>query len=145
MRIHQLFLSIATLGLALVCSTNVQAQAAAPDVHQARVEQRIRDMYATLHITQAQEAEWNAFAQVMLDNAQKMDMTLKQYGTDRRKLSAPQILSNYAAISAAHAQNVERLSSALGVLYANLSLEQQRIADSIFSQRAARDSDERRP
>lgn len=123
----------AALALALMFSSGAHAQAAAaPESRQAKVEERIRDMYATLHITKAQDAEWNAYAQVMLDNAQAMDAAVQQSGGDRSKLSAAQILDNYAAISAQHAQNVEKLSAAFGVLYAGLSPDQKQAADEMF-------------
>ena len=120
------------LGLTFSAGAHAQGATAAPDARQIKVEQRIRDMYATLHITKAQDAEWNAFAQVMLDNAQAMESTLQQKGGDRSKLSAPQIMDNYAAISMQHAQNVARLSAALEVLYAGLSTDQKQMADELF-------------
>ena len=133
MRSRFFFIASVALALAFVFSSAACAQpGASPDHRQAKVEARIRDMYATLHITRAQEAEWDAFAQVMLDNAQAMDRVVKQYGTDRATLNAAQILDNYAAISDQHARNVERLSAAMEVLYASLSLEQKQIADAMF-------------
>jgi outer membrane receptor for monomeric catechols len=127
-------LAPAALALALACSTAVQAQTAAAtqDSRHAKVEQRIRDMYTTIHIQPAQDAQWNAYAQVMLDNAQAMDAVTRQSGGDRGAHNAAEILDNYAAISAQHAQNVERLSAAFDVLYASLSAEQKRAADEMF-------------
>jgi hypothetical protein len=75
------------LGLTFSAGAHAEGVAATPDARQVKVEQRIRDMYATLHITKAQDAEWNAFAQVMLDNAQAMEITVQQKGGDRSKLS----------------------------------------------------------
>lgn len=127
------FIAPAALALALVVSSAAQAQiTAAPNSHEARVEQRIRDLYATLHITRAQDTEWNAFAQVMLNNAKAMEATVGQHGGSRATLSAPEILDNYAAISAQHALNVEKLSAAFAVLYASLSPAQQHTADEMF-------------
>lgn len=123
----------AALALTLVFLPGAHAQTtAAANSRQAKVEQRIRDMYATLRISKAQDAAWNVFAQVMLDNAQAMEATVQQNGGDRSKLSAPQILDNYATISAQHAQNVEKLSAAFNVLYATLSPEQKHAADEMF-------------
>jgi hypothetical protein len=120
------------LGMTFSPAAHAQGTPAVQESRQVKVEQRIRDMYATLHITNAQDAEWNAFAQVMLDNAQAMDTAVQQKSGDRSKLSAPEILNSYAAISTQHAQNVERLSAALEVLYAGLSPEQKRMADELF-------------
>ncbi len=116
-----------------------------PNARQAKVEARIRDMYATLHITKQQEPAWDAFAQVMLDNAQAMDTAVKQYGTERAKLNAVQILDNYAAISEQHARNVERLSAAMEVLYASLTPEQQQTADAMFRMSMRRKMEPKKP
>ncbi len=132
----------AALALTLVFSPGAHAQTAAANSRQAKVEERIRDMYATLHISKAQDAAWSAFAQVMLDNAQAMEATIQQNGGDRSKLSAPQILGNYAAISAQHAQNAEKLSAAFEVLYASLSPEQKQAADEMFRKSAERRAEE---
>lgn len=133
MRSRSFFIVSVALAFAFVFSSAACAQSpASPDRRQAKVEARIRDMYATLHITRAQEPQWDAFAQVMLDNAQAMEMAVKQYGTDRATLNAAQILDNYAAISDQHARNVERLSAAMEVLYASLSPQQKQMADAMF-------------
>jgi periplasmic protein CpxP/Spy len=135
----------AALALILTFSLGAHAQTtAAANSHQAKVEERIRDMYATLRISKAQDTAWNAFAQVMLDNAQAMEATLQQNGGDRSKLVAPQILDNYAAISAQHAQNAERLSAAFGVLYAGLSPEQKQAADEMFRNRSEKKAEEQK-
>ncbi len=131
----------AALALSLAFSAGAHAQTAT-DSRQAKVEKRIRDMYATLHISNAQDAAWNAFAQVMLDNAQAIEATIQQTAGDRSKLSAPQILDNYAAISAQHAQNAERLSAAFGVLYAGLAPDQKQAADEMFRSTAEKRSEE---
>ncbi len=135
MRIKPSFFMAAALVLGLTHAPGAQAASGAPADRQTKVEARIRDMYATLHITKAQDDEWNAFAQVMLDNAQAMDAAVKQYGGDRDKLSAPQIIDNYAAISAQHARNVSRVSAALEMLYADLSPDQKKLADEMFRKR----------
>ena len=134
MRIKPSFFMAAALALGMT-ATGAWAASGAPADRQAKVEARIRDMYATLHITKAQDAEWNAFAQVMLDNAQAMDAAVKQYGGARDQLSAPQIIDNYAAISAQHARDVSRLSAAVEMLYADLSPDQKKLADEMFRQR----------
>jgi len=105
---------------------------AADGSRQQKVEQRIADMHATLHITQAQEAQWDAFAQVMLDNAQAMDGLLTRGAGDLATQTAPQILQNYAVITQQHAQNVQKLSAAFNALYTDLTPEQKKAADEMF-------------
>ena len=134
MRIKSSLFMVAALALG-VSASGAWAAADAPAGRQEKVEARISDMYATLHITKAQDAEWNAFAQVMLDNAQAMDGAVKQYGGDRSKLSAPEIIGDYEQIAAQHAQNVARLAAAVSMLYADLSPEQKTLADAMFRER----------
>src|ERR1700759_2603826 len=43
-----------------------------------RVENRIKELHAQLHITPAEEPQWNQFAEVMRENAREMDQTLMQ-------------------------------------------------------------------
>lgn len=104
---------------------------------QAKVEARIADMYATLHITKAQDADWNQFAQVMLDNAQAMDATIGKAGADDATRTADQIMAGYAAVSQQHAQNVQKLSAAFTTLYATLTPDQKKAADEMFRAKAA--------
>ena len=119
-------------------STATPPAAAAPAAGTTRqkVEQRIADMYATLRITQAQERQWNDFAQVMLDNAQAMDALAQKNAADTSTQDAEQILQSYAAITQQHAQNVQRLLPAFRTLYASLSPEQRKQADDMFRERA---------
>ena len=114
---------------------NTTAPAKPAQSREERVEQRIADMYATLHITHAQDALWNQFAQVMLDNAQAMDAAVAKANGDVEKQSALDILDNYATIAQQHAENVQRLSGAFSVLYAALSPEQKKDADEMFRAR----------
>ncbi|MDE3176276.1 MAG: Spy/CpxP family protein refolding chaperone [Pseudomonadota bacterium] len=134
MRLNAYVFASAALALTLSWSSGGFADdaAAAPDKRQALVEARIRDMYATLKITKEQDADWNAFAQVMLDNAQAMDATAKQDGGDRDKMSAPENLNRYASIAERHAQNVSRMAGAMQMLYADLTPQQKEIADDMF-------------
>jgi periplasmic protein CpxP/Spy len=112
------------------------AAGSAGESRQAMVEQRIADLHATLNITKAQEAEFDKFAQVMLDNAQAMDMLTSKAGADRDSQSAVQVLGTYAEVSQLHAQNVKKLSVAFRPLYASLSPDQKKTADEMFRARA---------
>lgn len=105
--------------------------------HRAKVEQRIADMHATLHITQAQEPQWDSFSQVMLDNAQAMEALLDKKAGASSMLTATEIMQSYAAIAQQHAQNVEKLSAAFDTLYAGLTVDQQKAADEMFRMTAA--------
>jgi protein CpxP len=136
-------LASAALGVALLLpvaswaqtTTAQPAAASSGESREQRVEQRIADMHATLHITSAQEKQWDSFAQVMLDNAQAMDGVMGKRA-DPATLSAEQSLAEYAAITQQHAQNVQKLSTAFHMLYGSLSAEQKKSADEMFRSNA---------
>lgn len=113
-------------------STTTAQQAGSP---RERVEQRIADMHATLHITAAQEPEWDRFSQVMLDNAQAMDAMRTQKADNAATATAAQIIQTYADVAQQHAQNVAKLSTAFQPVYASLTAEQKKAADNMFRMR----------
>ena len=98
----------------------------------ARVEQRIADMHATLHITAAEEKDWDQFADVMLANAQAMDSLLSTNAGKEATQNAEQILQTYAQITQLHAANVQKLSTAFEKLYTSLTSDQKKAADEMF-------------
>ncbi|HVC18105.1 MAG TPA: Spy/CpxP family protein refolding chaperone [Rhodanobacter sp.] len=101
-----------------------------------RVEQRIADMHATLHITASQEAQWDSFSQVMLDNAQAMDTAIGKNASTTTPRTAKEIMDTYARIAELHAQNVQKLSNAFDTLYAGLTADQKKAADEMFAMKA---------
>ncbi len=124
----------------IVTATTATPAAAAPAAEltgnpRERVEQRIADMHATLHITDAQEAEWDRFSQVMLDNAQAMVAMHTQQAATSGTATAEQIMQTYSDAAKQHAVNVEKLTTAFHPLYAALSAEQKLAADDMFRMR----------
>jgi hypothetical protein len=113
-------------------ATTVQTEAARHE----KVEQRIADLHATLHITPAQETLWGTFAQVMLDNAQAMQDTHAANAAQADTRTAQEILQAYSATAMQHAQNIEKLSAAFGPLYTALTPEQKTAADDMFRTKA---------
>jgi len=105
--------------------------------HREKVEQRIADMHATLHITAAQEPQWDSFSQVMLDNAQAMEALAGKNADPAATRTATQVLQTYAAVAVQHATNVQKLSTAFDALYAGLTADQQKSADEMFRTSAA--------
>ena len=100
-----------------------------------RVEQHITQMHAQLHITPAQQAQWDQFAQVMRDNAKGMDQILEQRGASLASMTAPENMQSYAQIAQQHAQDMQKLSAAFQTLYSGLSDEQKKNADEVFRAR----------
>jgi hypothetical protein len=99
-----------------------------------RAEAHIKSLHERLHITAAQEPQWNALAQVMRDNAQHMHMAITQRQEAAKTLTALDDLKAYQAIADAHAQGLQKLIPAFEALYAVMSDEQKGNADAVFSQ-----------
>ena len=97
-----------------------------------RVEQRISDLHARLHITPDQQAQWDQFAQTMRDNAQRMQQTAQDRATKITTMNASENMQSYAQIAMQHAQNLQNLAASFQPLYASLSPDQQRTADTMF-------------
>jgi periplasmic protein CpxP/Spy len=96
------------------------------------VEQRITSLRAKLQITAAQEPQWNQFAQVMRDNAKRMDDAFQQRTQGITTMNAEENMASYAQVAAAHAQGMQNLAPAFHALYASMPDIQKRAADQVF-------------
>ena len=97
-----------------------------------RVEQHITQLHAQLHITPAQQAQWDQFAQVMRGNAKDMDQKLEQRAADFTSMNAVENMQSYAQIAQQHAQDTQKLATAFQTLYGDLSDAQKKNADVLF-------------
>jgi periplasmic protein CpxP/Spy len=97
-----------------------------------RVENRIKELHAQLHITPAEEPQWNQFAEVMRENAREMDQTLTQRAQQFSTMNAVQNLQSYAQLAEAHAQRVQKLVPAFENLYNAMPEQQRQLADQVF-------------
>lgn len=96
------------------------------------VEQRISDMHAQLKITDAQSKPWDAFAQVMRDNAQKAAQAFHNRAEKFSSMNADEVMKSYAQLAQDHADNMQKLSTAWSSLYAVLSDDQKQTADAMY-------------
>ena len=114
--------------------------------HEDRIEERLKQLHSQLRITSAQEPQWNAYAQVMRDNAAAMDQSAQQENqliktrADKGTMSAVDDLKAYEAAVDAHAQRVQqysdglkKLEPAFESLYASMSDSQKKTADAMFN------------
>ena len=97
-----------------------------------RVEGRIAGLHARLHITQAQEPQWQQFAQVMRDNARALDQAYEQRFQRLSSMTAPENMQSYAQIAEQQAQDAQKLVPAFQALYSTLSDQQKQAADQVF-------------
>ncbi len=97
-----------------------------------RVEARITDLHSRLKITDAQASQWDAFAQVMRDNAKAMTTALDQRAAAAKTASAVDDMRSYLAVTQAHADGMAKLEPAFENLYNAMSPDQQKNADVVF-------------
>lgn len=97
-----------------------------------RVEKHITDLHAQLHITPAQQTEWDQFAQVMRENAASMSKAMEQRRSTFDTMNAADNMQSYAQIAQQHADNMQKLSTTFKALYAVMSDDQKKNADEVF-------------
>jgi hypothetical protein len=125
---------------AAAAATTPPAAAAAP-AHRsasAQVERQITRLHSQLKITAAEAPQWDAFTQVMRDNAMALDDAYQQRSAQFANLNAVDGLKNYQQIVQAHADGLNKLVPAFATLYAAMSPEQQKTADEVFHYQAER-------
>jgi periplasmic protein CpxP/Spy len=103
------------------------------------VEQQITDLHDELNITDAESTQWNAYAQVMRDNAERTGQALKDRHQKMEGMNADDSMKSYAQLAQLNADNMQKLSSAFSALYAVLSPEQKQTADELFKNRPPRE------
>jgi hypothetical protein len=97
-----------------------------------KVEAHINAMRRQLHITTAQETQWNAVAQVMRDNAHAI-ADLREEGAEQAKsMTAIDHIKAYAAITDAQAAGIHKFLPAFQALYDTMSDAQKKTADALF-------------
>ena len=91
-----------------------------------RVEARITELHSRLKITDAQATQWDAFAQVMRDNAKSMTDALDKRAAAAKTATAVDDMRSYQAVTQAHADGMAKLVPAFESLYNAMSPEQQK-------------------
>jgi hypothetical protein len=117
-----------------VAAQPASASAPAGSRREARVEERIAQLHSSLKITSAQEAQWAPFADAMRENARTMADLYRQRIAQRDTMSALDDMKQYQQITQANADGTKRLVDAFEPLYASLSPEQKKLADTSFRQ-----------
>ena len=101
----------------------------------AAVEKRIKELHSRLHITAAQQTQWDNLVQVMRDNAKAMIDLQKQRASDVNSMSAVDAVKSYAAVIQAHEAGMNKFVPAFQALYDSMSDQQKKIADAMFRSR----------
>ncbi len=97
-----------------------------------RIEKRIKKLHADLKITPAQETLWNNVAQVMRENHEQMDKLTKAREKGAKTMTAVEDLKSYSEIIDANAVGLKKFIPPFEALYASMSDEQKKNADTFF-------------
>jgi periplasmic protein CpxP/Spy len=97
-----------------------------------RGEAHITNMHAKLKITSAQEDQWAKVAEVMRDNAKKMDALTDARKANAKTMNAVDDLKSYGEIADAHADGIKKFSPVFATLYTSMSDAQKAEADELF-------------
>ncbi len=117
-------------------TTPLQHQAAvgATQTKGETVEERITNLHAALKITPAQDADWNAVAQAMRENAASMEkLVASDRTTPPQNMTAVEDLKTYQKFAQAHVDGLKNLISSFETLYSAMPDAQKKIADAVFS------------
>lgn len=132
-----LLLSLPAAGLAQSASAPPSAAAPAPNpppdnAAQQRVEARIKQLHAQLHITSAQEPQWDQFAQTMRDNARDIDEAAMRRAQQFPTMTAVENMQSYEKLAEAHVQHLQKLIPTFQAVYDAMSPDQKKVADQVF-------------
>ena len=97
-----------------------------------RTEARIKDLQTKLKITPAQEDLWKKVTEVMRDNAKTMDTLIQARFEKAKTMNTVEDLKSYSEITQAHADGLKNFIPAFEALYASMSDEQKKDADTLF-------------
>ena len=125
------FVTCATLATTLIFASGI-ALANNKDVHEDRTELRINDLHTKLKITSTQEDQWSKVAQTMLQDAKTMDELTQTRVDHAKNMTAIDDLKSYGEIADAHANGIKKLIPVFNDLYASMTDEQKKVADTFF-------------
>ena len=110
----------------------------APAPAAALVEARIKELHSKLHVTTAQETQWNNVAQMMRDNAKAMVSLQKDRAQDAKStdMNAVDVFKSYSAVIDAHADGIHKFIPVFQAFYDTMSEAQKKTADALFRSRA---------
>ena len=105
-----------------------------------RVEARLAYIRTALKITDAQQAQWNAFAETLRNQARSADQRAHEFRAQREQSARerPNAIARLEREQQRHAASATRINELLTVqrpLYLALSAEQKAIADELLAPR----------
>jgi len=128
---HPIVLAFAT---SLLCAIAILASTSASkaDDEASHIEQRIKALHSRLGIMQSQEERWGKLAQVMRENGIALN-ALVQARKAKGAMNAVDDLKSYSEILDAEAAGLRKFIPPFEDLYAQMSEEQKKNADRLFT------------
>ncbi len=126
----------AATGAAPKATAESPASPAMPGNVEQRVEEHIRQLHAQLHITPAEQPQWDRFADIMRENARAMDQEFTLRRQQFPTMNALQDMQSYEKMAEMHAQHLQRLVPSFENLYNAMPAEQQKLTDRVFRENA---------
>lgn len=117
--------------LAMLSFTSVQVLADKTSAVE-HVEARITKLHTQINITPAQEEQWNKVAEVMRDNAKRLDALTDMRKKAAKTMTAVDDLKSYSEVATAHVEGIQKLIPLFETLYNSLSDAQKKEADEAF-------------
>ena len=106
-----------------------------------RVEARLAYVRTALKITDAQQAQWSAFADTVREQAKRADQRMQEFRAQRDQGATrekPNAIARLERQQQLYAESANRINERLAVqrpLYEALSIEQKAIADEVLAPR----------
>jgi len=95
-------------------------------------EGQIKQLQGALNITDAQKELWNNLTQVMRENAKDMDAFTKDRAENAKTMNAVERMKLHSQITEAHLGQLKKFIPPFEALYASMSDEEKKSADTIF-------------
>ena len=121
--------------LAQASTSPATTEPAPPAEKSDPVEARIKELHRKLHITAAQQTQWDNLVQVMRDNAKAMYDLEKERKEEAKNMTAVDAVKSYQAVIEAHEAGMAKFVPAFQALYDSMSNAQKQTADAMFRSR----------
>jgi hypothetical protein len=117
-------------GMGMMCMMGEHPRMAMRDQAMAQqVEQRIANLKVRLKITDAQAAQWDAYAAALREAAKAMGAQRAEMREKARAATFPERIALHEAMLASHLEQLRKVTAAAAALYAALADDQKKLAD----------------
>jgi Mg-chelatase subunit ChlI len=123
---------LANANTSFAASSKKKSPAVARTSAVEHTEARIAELQGALKITEDQEPLWSNLTLVMRDNAKNMDALTKDRAESTKTMNAVEAMKFHSQITEARLDQLKKFIPPFEALYASLSDEQKKTADTLF-------------